>query len=137
MKVYSYDRNTLEFNGEIIARRDPLEKEEKFLIPAQSTKKKPVFEDGKITKFVNNKWILEKIPAPIEPTPLTLEEQLQLKKVELISLRCQYLKWSSEYYAPDFPIDILTKRQLARDENEAIKIATTLTALNAFNTTFE
>lgn len=85
--VYSYNPNTFEFNGETIAQKDPMEKEERFLIPTNATEKQPSFEEGKITKFVDGVWVLESIPEPKpEPEP-TLEEAKDKKKAEIKALR--------------------------------------------------
>lgn len=55
----------------------------------------------------------------------------------LIAVRKSYLKSSADYYAPDFPEDVLAKRALAREEIDAINAATTLKALEKFNIIFE
>jgi hypothetical protein len=88
-KIYSYNPLTFQYIGEAIARRDPLEIEERFLIPAYATKKTPIFEDDKITKFVNGEWILENKPEPEpEPTPeVQLQEAKDSKKAQLLTNR--------------------------------------------------
>ena len=73
--VYSFKPENGEYIGELIARQSPLDEEEVYLIPAYATEIEPIFEEGKITKFVNNEWVLENIPTPPEPTPPTLEER--------------------------------------------------------------
>ena len=81
--VYSYNPTTCEFSGETIARRDPLEIKETFLIPAFATEIKPTFIDGKITKWSGSNWILEDLPLPPEPIPPTLQEAKAAKMIQL------------------------------------------------------
>tara|TARA_R110000868_G_C10826001_1_gene758971 strand:+ start:597 stop:1040 length:444 start_codon:yes stop_codon:yes gene_type:complete len=141
--VYCCNPNTSEYVGETIARQSPLDKEGVYLIPADATEKKPSFEEGKITKFINGVWVLENIPEP-EPKPIpTTEEKKAAKKIELKAPRLAYLQ-STDWQAAAFikygrPLDIglPAKCQLANDEINAIEACTTLTALNAFSTTFE
>ncbi len=87
--VYSYNLSG-EYVGEIIARRDPVEKKERYLIPANATDKVPTFEEGKLTKFVNGDWVLENPPPPPEPKLLTLEEAKTLKINQLNNNRRNY-----------------------------------------------
>ena len=85
--VYSYHPETFEYVGKTIARRDPLEQEEIFLIPAHATEKQPIFEEGKLTKFIDNEWILEDIPLPPEPPKPTLQEAKTFKISQLTQNR--------------------------------------------------
>ena len=141
--VYSFKPENGEYIGELIARQSPLDEEEVYLIPAYATEIEPIFEEGKITKFVNNEWVLENIPTPPEPTPPTLEERKQSLKNQLIGVRLGYLSSTDWYIAREmdepnsYPQEIKNKRIQARQEINDIEASTTLTALNAFSTTFE
>lgn len=141
--VYSYNPITREFNGEIIARKDPLEKEEKFLIPANAAEEKPIFQEGKATKFVDGQWVLEDIQTPPAPPVLTTEQKKIIKKTELKAPRLAYLQ-STDWqacafikYGRQLDAGLAEKCQLANDEINAIETCETLTALNAFSITFE
>ena len=140
--VYSYNPTTREFNGEIIARKDPLE-EDSFLIPANAVEQEPIFEEGKITKFVDGRWVLEDAPLPPTAPVLTTEEKKSIKRDELKAPRLAYLQ-STDWQACAFikygrPLNsgLAEKCQLANDEINAIEACTTLTQLNTFSTTFE
>ncbi len=58
MKVYNYNNQTGEFLSEEEAQRDPLEKEERYLIPASATAIKPL-EVGKneVAVFDGENWV--------------------------------------------------------------------------------
>jgi hypothetical protein len=45
--AYSYDPDTMEYTGEVLARKSPLE-DEVWLLPAHSTFTAPVLEEGKV-----------------------------------------------------------------------------------------
>jgi len=71
--VYTYHPETKELIGKDTAYESPLEKGT-FMMPANSTIKEPIFEPGKITKWVDENWVLEDIPElPLPPEP-TLQE---------------------------------------------------------------
>jgi hypothetical protein len=141
-KIYNYNPDSFEYLGESIARKDPLEKEERFLIPANATDKEPVFQEGKITKFINNNWILEDIPEP-EPEP---ELTLQQKKDLRIASRKNYLSYQSTGWYIErlsdpssqkpVPEEILDKRGSARTEINQIEACTTLEQVEVFNIEF-
>ena len=58
MKVYSYNKGTGEYIGEEEAPRDPLEKEERYLIPASATTIKPSEAgENEVFTFDGEKWI--------------------------------------------------------------------------------
>lgn len=73
--VYSFNPETMELIGSSIAYASPLEKNV-FLLPAYSTEKVPVPEEGKITKWDGAQWFNKKIDLPIEnpPTLVKLKE---------------------------------------------------------------
>jgi len=114
--VYSYNPITFQYAGETIARRDPLEKEETFLIPANATDKLPIFEEGKITKFINNEWILEEIPLPPEPILPTLQEAKTAKITQLKANRNTYTAKSMDFTQAkeitfdEFGFDVISKK---------------------------
>ena len=67
--VYTYHPETKELIGKDTAYESPLEKGT-FMMPANSTIKEPIFEPGKITKWVDENWVLEDIPElPLPPEP--------------------------------------------------------------------
>lgn len=80
--------------------------------------------------------VLDLTQEEISKLPSLAERKQELKN-HLIGVRNSYLKWSSDYHAPDFPDDVLEKRALARKENDDIKSSTTLDLLNKFSSTFE
>ena len=117
-KIYSYDPLTFQYIGEAIARRDPLEIEERFLIPAYATEKIPIFEDDKITKFVNGDWILENKPEPEpEPTPEELlQEAKDSKKVQVLINRNKWM------YQPVFYVVDSVEREFKATETAGLKL---------------
>lgn len=57
MKVYNYNNQTGEFLSEEEAQRDPLEKEERYLIPSSATTTKPLqVGENEIAVFDGEKW---------------------------------------------------------------------------------
>lgn len=87
-KIYSYDENG-KFIRESFARRDPLEKEERYLIPRNATTLKPdkaLFVEGKIVKFTNGSWVQEIIEKEPEPTDEELLQEAKDKKIAEIKI---------------------------------------------------
>jgi hypothetical protein len=84
IKVYSYDPNSKEYNGEINANESPLEPG-KFLLPANSTKIKPILKKEKICLFKDGSWQYSDIIKTISlPKAITIEEERKLKIGELV-----------------------------------------------------
>jgi hypothetical protein len=77
--VYSYHPETSEYLGEIMARRDPLEIAERYLIPACATEIMPDLQEGKISKWDGANWVNMDIS-------LLSKSELTVLESELISL---------------------------------------------------
>lgn len=84
--VYAYNKDSGVYTGETIARRDPLGKEERYLLPAFTTQIPPTFQPGYETKWGGTAWILTKIIAP-ETTAPSLEELKAKKIAEIKGIR--------------------------------------------------
>ena len=58
MKIYNYNNQTREFLSEEEAQRDPLEKEERYLIPASATTIEPIeVGENEVAVFESDKWV--------------------------------------------------------------------------------
>jgi len=141
MRVYQYSETTGEYLGEVFLQPSPFKKGE-FLKKPYTTELEPVLEQGKITKFDGEKWVLENLPEP-EPEPeLSDEEKFLIDKPLKISSRKAYLQ-NTDYKiikqvegVEDCPQNILDKRNLARSEINEIEVCTTLEQLNNYSTEF-
>jgi hypothetical protein len=92
-KIYSY-KETGEYVGESLAKKDPLEKEERYLIPRNSTTTKPdssLFGNGKLVKFINGAWIQESISEEIAPTAAELFQEAKEDKLAAIANKASSL----------------------------------------------
>ena len=95
--VYSYDKETFEYNGQAVAWESPLEPGV-YHIPSLATESEPIFTEGKITKWNGREWILEDIPLPPEPPKPSLEEVRQRKINQLASNRTDLAEHSFVKY---------------------------------------
>lgn len=59
--------------------------------------------------------------------------RLEILKDSLIEVRKKILKSTADYYAPDYPLDIIEQRAGIRKEIEAIKQAKTVKGLSKFS----
>ena len=78
--VYSFNPESGEYLGEETAYPSPLDNS--FMIPVNSTEKKPIFEQGKITKWNGKEWFTKEIVLPIVILP-TLTELKEARINEL------------------------------------------------------
>jgi len=141
MKVYQYHETTGEYLGEVFLQPSPFKKGE-FLQKPYTTNLEPIFENGKITKFDGEKWVLENFPelekAP-EPSP---EEKLALEKSYRINSRKSYLSFTDYKIikqvegVENCPQDILDKRNLARSEINEIEACVELEQLTNYSIEF-
>lgn len=67
MKIYVYNKDTLEYLGESVADKDPLD-ESNWLISANATALvPPPPKEGFTVNFENNSWVHKEIPPEPEP----------------------------------------------------------------------
>lgn len=85
--VYSYHPETGKYLGETIARKDPLEVEGRYLIPACATEIAPNLQEGKISKWNGTNWVNMDISPPSRSEPTSLEEVKRVKLDELLMRR--------------------------------------------------
>jgi hypothetical protein len=83
--VYSYSKDGGYYAGEAIAYQNPLEKE-KYLIPANSTDKKPIIKKGHRAKWDGTDWILEKDNEPDLINAAKTIDDLILEKIQELEI---------------------------------------------------
>jgi hypothetical protein len=81
MKIYNYHPETLNFVGESMPDKNPLEPG-KYLIPAHATTTAPPEpQTGKVIKFIAGNWEFHDIPAP--PAAAKPPTPGELRKMEI------------------------------------------------------
>lgn len=120
--VYSYHPETKEYTGTDIAYASPLE-ENFFIIPANSTEKKPIFESNKITKWDGQDWVLEEIPLPT-PLPEPSLQELQQSSIFNTKAKCASIitAFYPEYKQMNFlaKIAIIQNKEILALKNHVI-----------------
>lgn len=79
MKIYHYNSTTLEYVGEGLADKDPLDSNN-WLVPANATTTEPLApQENKTINFINNEWVYIDIPV-IEDTSKQKQELTYAEK---------------------------------------------------------
>jgi hypothetical protein len=99
--VYSYHPETGKYLGETIARRDPLEIEERYLIPSCATEIMPDLQEGKISKWDGVNWVnmdislLSKSELTVLESELTSLEEVKRAKLDKLLMERMVFQYSN------------------------------------------